>query len=1215
MVLVIISAFIIEKDFSNQKFNYQDIQKFEKILFEKEKKAENKLNEINAALLKENNLYLNRIIRKNAGLFKKEGIALFLYNNDSLVNWTTNGLPVPERIDLFPDGDIISLHNFVCLKKDLVSSPSHTLISLILIRSDYPYKNKILKEGFQEKFKLSPGVKIILPGTPKINPVYNRDGKFLFSFDFSMAKKENKLKSFICQSLYLTGFFLFLLFLLKIIKNSYYKRRNYVILFISLILFAFYFFIQKYRVPVIIFEMGLFSPQKFAHSSYLPSLGNLMVLVILIFFVIYNFHLEFSFNLAKLKSSLFYRFILFLFAGPVVLLLFYAQNYIFQSLVLDSSISFETNKVLDISVYTFIGFLINALIFVSYSILLDKFFGIYLAMGYRIEALIFLVFINILAIFFYFIPGFELYPENIIFFLVITLLIYYNKIIRDLKYRISTYLIFVFLISVYTVLQVRRFAEVRAISDMKITAVNLSSEHDPIAELLFVEISEKIGSDNELESLLFSPDFDFKTIYSEIQRKYFSGYLDKYDLQITLCRPSDRVYIHPPDDRWEHCYSFFFDVIMQDAVEVSNSNFYFLNNLNGRVSYFSPVTFKRKRNEITLFIELDSKLLSEGLGYPELLLDENLYNISKTKYSYAKYYQGKLITSSGQYSYSMSSSSYTTGDTGFEVYYSDEYNHVVYNIDKGNTIIVTTPVLLFIDLIIAFSYIFVFYFFILIALLYLTDLSPLATGIQWNFKNKIQLTISSVIFISVLLIGAGTVNFSIRQYRMRQVENLKEKIQSVYSELINRLDFAEDLNNWSSESYYNLEFLLQRLSNVFYTDINLYDKSGWLLASSRPEIFENGLIGRNINTAAGFEMIENQRSEFFHNETIGSLNYLSAYVPFVSSDNKLLAYLNLPYFTRQDELTMEMANLVVAIINILVLFTLFSLAISVFISNTLTQPLRLIQEHISRFSLNMKNEKISYKSRDEIGSLINEYNMMVDQLSESAEKLARSERESAWREMAKQVAHEIKNPLTPMRLILQHLQRSWKEDTEIREEQQKKLSKILLEQIDQLSKIANEFSNFAKMPVSHNEKTDIRAIVTNVVKLFEKSENTSIEIKDAENKELYIWADKEQISRVFINLLKNAIQSFPDERPGKIEIELMQNEKKVIVKVSDNGKGIPPEIRDKLFQPNFTTKTSGMGMGLAIAKNIVVSCEGDIYYETEINKGSTFTVELPLLIE
>jgi two-component system, NtrC family, nitrogen regulation sensor histidine kinase NtrY len=652
---------------------------------------------------------------------------------------------------------------------------------------------------------------------------------------------------------------------------------------------------------------------------------------------------------------------------------------------------------------------------------------------------------------------------------------------------------------------------------------------------------------------------------------------------------------------------------MSDAYRVTNSDFYFLSNLNGRISYFTAIPYRENDIEITVFIELDSKLLSEGLGYPELLLENSLTSTFNSNYSYAKYYDGKLIAASGTYSYRMTSDIYTAGSEGFEFLEAEGYDHVVYNIDDENTIIATKPSVMVIDMLITFSYIFVFFFFILIIILLLTGINPVIYKLQINFKNKIQFAMSGILFLSLLLIGSGTVYYSIMQYQNKHKDNLKEKLQSLYVELIHKLEHEHNLSNWTSEKYGDLEKLLQKFSNVFYSDINLYDENGRLLASSRPEIFEKGLAGKNMDAVAFIEMIYNKRSEFIHNEQIGGMSYLSAYVPFVNSENRLLAYLNLPYFTRQDELTAEISNLVVAIINIFVLLTLLTLTLAVFMANTITQPLRMIQEKISMFKLNENNEKIHYRGEDEVGSLVKEYNLMIEQLSDSAERLARSERESAWREMAKQIAHEIKNPLTPMRLIVQHFQRSFNDDVN-REEKLDKLSKILIEQIDNLSSIATEFSNFAKMPLARNEKLNIKELVKDVISLFSNTENIEFAYDMSENN-VYVWADKEQLTRVFINLFKNAIQSISAGRDGLIEVKISTRNNRVYIHVKDNGKGIAEEIREKLFQPNFTTKSGGMGMGLAISRNIINSAGGDITYQTEVGKGTVFVVELPILID
>jgi nitrogen fixation/metabolism regulation signal transduction histidine kinase len=238
---------------------------------------------------------------------------------------------------------------------------------------------------------------------------------------------------------------------------------------------------------------------------------------------------------------------------------------------------------------------------------------------------------------------------------------------------------------------------------------------------------------------------------------------------------------------------------------------------------------------------------------------------------------------------------------------------------------------------------------------------------------------------------------------------------------------------------------------------------------------------------------------------------------------------------------------------------------------------------------------------------------MVTKLEQSVKQLAESERESAWREMAKQIAHEIKNPLTPMKLSVQLLQRSWKDNKEDFEKRLTNVSQTLIEQIDTLSSIASEFSAFAKMPKPQDEEVDLPAKIASVVQLFENTKDVKIEADFHQNEKVRILADKEQLSRVFINIIKNGIQSIPEGLQGRIYIELTTYGNSVKVTIEDNGSGISESRKDKLFQPSFTTKTKGMGMGLAIVKNIINNANGEIWFESEEGKGTKFFVEFPMI--
>ncbi|MCI0619118.1 ATP-binding protein, partial [bacterium] len=284
--------------------------------------------------------------------------------------------------------------------------------------------------------------------------------------------------------------------------------------------------------------------------------------------------------------------------------------------------------------------------------------------------------------------------------------------------------------------------------------------------------------------------------------------------------------------------------------------------------------------------------------------------------------------------------------------------------------------------------------------------------------------------------------------------------------------------------------------------------------------------------------------------------------------------------------------------------------IAIIISDHVTRPLKLIREKLSNIKLGKANEPIEWKNRDEIGSLVNEYNRMINELQKSAELLAKSEREFAWREMAKQVAHEIKNPLTPMKLNVQHLQRTWMKQEDDRDKKIERITGTLIEQIEALSNIAGEFSSFAKMPAGVSEKVNVKNILENSLALFKDSTDCEF-VFESLAEEAFVFADKEQLLRVFNNLLKNALQAIPENQQGKIHVSLARKEKNLLIGIKDNGTGIAEDKADKIFLPNFTTKTGGMGLGLAMVKSIVETFGGSIRFETSARSGTEFFVLLP----
>jgi nitrogen fixation/metabolism regulation signal transduction histidine kinase len=367
-----------------------------------------------------------------------------------------------------------------------------------------------------------------------------------------------------------------------------------------------------------------------------------------------------------------------------------------------------------------------------------------------------------------------------------------------------------------------------------------------------------------------------------------------------------------------------------------------------------------------------------------------------------------------------------------------------------------------------------------------------------------------------------------------------------------------------------------------------------------------------MNALAYLYLNKLQKSQLINNARIANLSFIAAYVPLHNSKSEVIAYLGLPYFSNEKDYQDRIGIFLNALINVYALVFVAIGFIAVFIASRITNPLTLIQKLLRDTKIGERNEHINWRRNDEIGNLISEYNTMISALEQSAEKLARSEREFAWREMAKQVAHEIKNPLTPLKLGVQLLEKSWKEKDPKFDVKFERFTKSFIEQIESLSHIASEFSNFAKMPETKLEQVNLNEIIEQSIILFRQSEHTTINFRNSTGNDVIVYADKDQILRCFNNLIKNAIEARSEERHCIVEILLYRKQDAVGIEIKDNGTGMHTELERKIFTPNFTTKSSGTGLGLAFVKQAVENIDGNITFETIPGIGTTFFIKIPL---
>ena len=1217
-IIFLFLSIILNSYFSSTSYNELLYKRFQIRFVSEQNELDLRLDNLSDLLQTEPlNSVMAKKVKEFRDLAKNRDIYFFVYRNDSMMLWSDNRIIEAEILPaIAQDNKLLQLTNGWFYNQTRTVG-NYRIIGLLLIKNNYSIQNNYLANTFNPIFSF-PNEVIIKSNVKNDYVIYTNDKKPAFSLLFNSNPKLTKWQLTILVLLFSISFALILLLYRRLVCQQ--KTIGIKLIFLlggGLILVLLKLLMSILKFPDFLYKISLFQPAHFSLPNILPSLGDLFIFSIIFYIIFYCVYTEFNFNITLIVKNLYIKTIIRVFVIVLVLIYFLFANNLFEKIIFNSSNGFNLHEFFNVGYLPVFGLLSFTFLFGIFIFFVDYSVKSFFANVSQKYAWTIFAVTTIVCLILYYIISHNF--DWVTFFLLISTLFLIIKVKQKNKgkFHYGQIIFLVFVFSLYSVYIIYHINNTKSISEKKILAATLSLEHDPVAEYLMTDLNVSLLEDSIIKTRVLKEKIDYPWIIKYIRKKYFNGYWERYEMQITFCKPTDSVLLKP-DLKYLPCFSFFNNLIEHNAQKIGETGYYFLKNLNGHISYITSLNYRDSINGklSSLFLQIDSRLAANDLGFPDLLLDEKFtLNQNKLGYSYAKYYQNKLVYQTGNFNYNLGSEKYPNNNSKYSFSNFNGYNHVLYRPDHDNLLILSKPEIGMFDILVSFSYIFIFYFIILNLMLIVASQDWVKFQLKNDFKTKIRLSVVGVLFLSLISVGSLTIYFMMKQYQSKHYEIVKEKLQSVLLELESELSNETILEyNWNSFEYNNLEELLRRLSNVFYTDINLYDKNGRMIASSRPEIFDKGLSGTFMNQMAYFEIAHNNKAELVQEESIGGLNYLSIYTPFANYQNHFLAYINLPYFTRQSAISGEISSMLLAIINFYVLLILVSLGLAVFISQKITQPLRIIQDKFSSIKLGTRSEKIVYKNQDEIGDLVEEYNRMVDELEHSVKLLAKSERELAWREMAKQVAHEIKNPLTPMKLSIQQLQRAWNDKSENLEDYFHRVTKTLVEQIDTLSTIATEFSNFAKMPHAKNEKIDIVELITDVTDLFCES-GVDFRFQNALKGQYIVFADKEQISRVFINLSNNAIQAIPDDRKGVIFISYENVDNKVQISFKDNGSGIPEELTTKLFQPNFTTKSRGMGLGLAISKSIIENAGGQIKFKTVENKGTTFCILIPLVIQ
>lgn len=731
-------------------------------------------------------------------------------------------------------------------------------------------------------------------------------------------------------------------------------------------------------------------------------------------------------------------------------------------------------------------------------------------------------------------------------------------------------------------------------------ANRLLIKNDFLGEYYLNQKISEIKSDLYIRTRLGNPILAKRNVVEKIKRQYLSSYFDKYDIEVLLfdsegekINGSERNYSQLLNDFAQRKHATDYDQIffVEDKEEYVQDRYY----------CFVPVSsFDITVGYVVLKMVL-KKFIPRSV-FPQLIVENSYYFSDDDKYDYAAYRQGKMLYKRGRFEF-QNQLSYPdlVNDKLYEKGIIKDNTHF-YGLEtsEGKVFVIASPTFSKKAILSNFSFFYLLHLF-LFGLCFIV-IKLVHRGMDFNLSTKIQLYLGLSFLIPMLIVSIALLNTLNDTYKEEidssfstKAYNISEYLTEVYDRFLSNQINRDELANAVSEA-----------SSLIQSDVNVYDPDGQLMISSEMEIFNVGLLGKQIDPDAYNAIKYGNAESKIYKQQIGDLVFSVAYVGLRSyKDGHLLGIMSMPYFDSKKHLIRQQIEVFNDLISVFTLIFLMSIVIGNLLIERLVRPLKMITERLKLTDLREINEPLAYESTDEIGALISEYNLMIVKLEQSKAALAESQKESAWKEIARQVAHEIKNPLTPMRLKIQQMMRQKEQGS-----QEYITLNSLIGQIDVLSSIADSFSAFARMPAPKNEKFDLLATLSGVLTLHR---STSVEIiVNFSIEPIEVYADPTIFSGIFNNIILNAIQSVKG-RKATIEVSVSRKAKKVVISFKDNGAGIAEAHRDRIFTPYFSTKITGSGIGLAVAKKGIENAGGNIWFDTKEGGGTTFYISMPLV--
>jgi two-component system, NtrC family, nitrogen regulation sensor histidine kinase NtrY len=1140
-----------------------------------------------------------------------EDFSFFVVTPNRVVQWSNNEF-VPNPVSVQGDFQIRMIRegnsNYVVRRWKVDDTQS--LIGIIFLSRRFTITNNYLRPQWNENIFPADNIVVLDPEITLGIPVcWKGHCPFRISFDPEAVHLHDAANAIAVITIILT-IIAFLLILSELLKTRLIPDLQFVALLLFFVIMR--AVMTSLDFPGSFFAGDLFSPVVFASSALNASLGDLIFNELLLFILcLFLFKNLFYFRAIQyLQSKKWTSQLLSVLSALLMLMAMLFPFVVIQTLYNNSSIVLSITESLrfdGLRIAATLAIVVSGICsflfahsFIRILIGNEKNFRILIAI--LIGAVLFIL-INVL--------NEQLYLSSLITGLAYFAIVYLLNLQRSLSrltFATFTYLFVTILcFSLNGAYAFFHFGQKEKIENQFRFARNFLIDRDYFGEYLLGEISKKISNDQFIQTRVATPFLSKDAVRQKIRQVFIPSYFNKYDVEIFVFNSIGDVV----EGRAGVNFSSVVSHYDHDAFRTEYEGIYFVNSPDAEVTqkYLVVVPVSKLRSIVGhVVIEFSLKKVIPENVYPELLVDNRFLQFYRSSdLSYSVYFNNELSYSSGTFNYEalFSKSWFGHPELHMAGISKDGFDHIAEEDENGRIAVVSSKTPSFTLRAANFSFLLVLGLITILIFILAQGLINLREGGKLYFAARIQLFLNLAFFLPLIIVSAMTLRVTSRssanQITEEYLDKTKRFSEKVSSELHSSITTM-------FEGTTNFENNLTDLAQLSSLEANVYTSSGVLFASSQPLIFENDLLSEFVNASA-YRKIRSGHNLFIETEKIGTLDHFTAYASLKApSSGALIGIVSVPFFQSVYFLEKVQISMLANILNIFALIFVVLVALSYFITQWLTFPLTFITQTLRRTSLTKTNQPLVWKTDDEIGMMVKEYNQMLFSLSESKAELEQTQRERAWREIAQQVAHEIKNPLTPMKLTLQQLERSVQGGSAGPEKTQKAITSLLT-QVNTLNDIASSFSSFAKMPEPVMKPLELVSLLKRIVDLHSHSGDLRLE---SEPKEVNVIGDEQLLGRTFSNIILNAFQA---ARPGEASIVWVKAEVKdatVLLSFQDNGKGIEPEVAEQIFVPHFTTKKSGSGLGLAIAKQAIEQMRGKLWFETASGRGTTFFIELPL---